>query len=161
MKLSGGVEWAIHCCVVLSRMDGAVPAGKLAGLHDVSSSYLAKQMQALSRGGLVRSLQGHAGGYVLTRPADQISILDVVQAVEGKQPLFVCTEIRQRGPLGTPPEKCLTHCPIAIAMMTAETAWRDSLNKITIGDLAHQVSSTSGPETFQTIQHWFAGATVP
>ena len=158
MKLSGGVEWAIHCCVVLSKMDGPVPASKLAGLHDVSSSYLAKQMQALSRGGLVRSLQGHAGGYVLTRPADEISILDVVFAVEGKQPLFVCTEIRQRGPLGTPPEECLVPCPIAKAMLTAEAAWRDSLSTISIGDLARQVSSTSGPEAFQSIQEWFSGA---
>lgn len=159
MKLSGGVEWAIHCCVVLSRMDGAVPAAKLADLHDVSSSYLAKQMQALSRGGLVRSLQGHAGGYVLTSPADQISILDVVRAVEGDKPLFVCTEVRQRGPLGTPPERCLTPCPIAKAMMTAEAAWRESLSGISIGDLARQVD-TSGSETFQTIQHWFADSSV-
>ena len=39
-----------------------MPAARLAELHDVSGSYLAKQLQSLSRAGLVRSVQGHAGG---------------------------------------------------------------------------------------------------
>ncbi|MEK0099224.1 transcriptional regulator, partial [Streptomyces sp. A475] len=49
MKMSGGVEWALHCCVVLTVADEPVPAARLAELHDVSPSYLAKQMQALAR----------------------------------------------------------------------------------------------------------------
>lgn len=49
MKLSGGVEWALHCCVVLTAATEPVPAARLAELHDVSGSYLAKQLQALSR----------------------------------------------------------------------------------------------------------------
>nr|WP_202122750.1 Rrf2 family transcriptional regulator [Streptomyces sp. BA2] len=44
-----------------------VPAARLAQLHDASPSYLAKQMQALSRADLVKSIQGKTGGYVLTR----------------------------------------------------------------------------------------------
>ena len=103
MKMSGGVEWALHCCVVLTAADRPVPALRLAQLHDVSASYLAKQLQALSRAGLVRAAQGQAGGYVLTRDPSEITVLDVVQAVDGARSAFVCTEIRQRGPLATPP----------------------------------------------------------
>ena len=104
MKMSGGVEWALHCCVVLTAADRPVPAQRLAELHDVSASYLAKQLQALSRAGLVRSTQGQTGGYELTRSAEEVTVLDVVEAVDGPRPAFVCTEIRQRGPLATPRE---------------------------------------------------------
>ncbi len=109
MKLSVGVEWALHCCVVLTTATEPVPAARLAELHDVSASYLAKQLQALSRVGLVSSVQGKAGGYVLTRAPEVITVLDVVAAVDGSQPAFVCTEIRQRGPLATPKEACVRH----------------------------------------------------
>ncbi|ATL25689.1 RrF2 family transcriptional regulator [Streptomyces formicae] len=154
MKLSGGVEWALHCCVVLTAASEPVPAARLAQLHEVSPSYLAKQMQALSRAGLVRSVQGKTGGYVLTKKAEDITLLDVVQAVDGKNPAFVCTEIRQRGPFATPPEQCAKQCPIARAMGAAEAAWRASLAAVTIADLVASVESDSGPDTLPGIGSW-------
>ncbi|MEV8093468.1 Rrf2 family transcriptional regulator [Kitasatospora sp. NPDC085879] len=154
MKLSGGVEWALHCCVVLTAAGDPVPAARLAALHDVSPSYLAKQMQALSRAGLVHSIQGKTGGYVLTRKPEEVSLLDVVQAVDGASPAFVCTEIRQRGPLGTPPEQCTKRCPIARAMGAADAAWRASLAAVTIADLAASVEGDSGPEALPRIGAW-------
>ncbi|GAY11017.1 hypothetical protein [Pseudonocardia sp. N23] len=42
MKISGGVEWAAHYCVVLGGAAEPAPAATLAEFHDVSSSYLAK-----------------------------------------------------------------------------------------------------------------------
>lgn len=53
MKLSGGVEWALHCCVVLSQAESPVPTARLAELHGVSKTYLAKHLQSLARAGLV------------------------------------------------------------------------------------------------------------
>ncbi|RKE22993.1 Rrf2 family transcriptional regulator [Streptomyces sp. TLI_171] len=156
MKLSGGVEWALHCCVVLTAAAEPVPAARLATLHDVSPSYLAKQLQALSRAGLVHSVQGKTGGYVLTRKPAEISVLDVVQAVDGASPAFVCTEIRQRGPLGTPPEQCTRPCPISRAMGAADAAWRASLAAVTIADLAASVETDSGPEALPTVGAWLA-----
>lgn len=154
MKMSGGVEWAVHCCVVLTAASEPVPAARLAQLHDVSPSYLAKQMQALSRAGLVESVQGKTGGYVLTRPAAEITVLDVVQAVDGAGPAFVCTEIRQRGPFGTPPEECTKACPVARTMAAAEAAWRASLGGVSIADLVGTVEQDSGPEALPTIGVW-------
>ncbi|WP_333768748.1 RrF2 family transcriptional regulator [Streptomyces sp. IBSBF 2435] len=156
MKLSGGVEWALHCCTVLTAATGPVPAARLAELHDVSASYLAKQLQALSRAGLVDSVQGKAGGYVLTRAADRITVLDVVQAVDGPQPAFTCTEIRQRGPLAAPPEACSRPCAISRAMATAEAAWRDALRAISIADLAASVTGDYGPATMTGIGTWLS-----
>lgn len=158
MKLSGGVEWALHCCVVLTAATDPVPAARLALLHDVSPSYLAKQMQALSRAGLVKSVQGKTGGYVLTRAAAEITVLDVVQAVDGADPAFVCTEIRQRGPFGKPPEDCTRACPIARAMAGADAAWRASLRAVTLADLVGTVEQDSGPEALPRIGSWLNAA---
>ncbi|MEU6167799.1 RrF2 family transcriptional regulator [Streptomyces tanashiensis] len=159
MRLSGGVEWALHCCVVLTAASRPVPAARLAQLHDVSPSYLAKQMQALSRAGLVRSVQGKTGGYVLTRDAAEITLLDVVEAVDGPDPAFVCTEIRRRGPLATPPEKCTKPCPVARAMGAAEAAWRASLAAMTIADLVTSVEGDSGPEALPAVGSWLTAGT--
>ncbi|MGK5440918.1 RrF2 family transcriptional regulator [Micromonospora sp. URMC 105] len=157
MKLSGGVEWALHCCVVLTTATEPVPAARLAELHDVSASYLAKQLQALSRAGLVTSVQGKAGGYVLTRAPELITVLDVVAAVDGAQPAFVCTEIRQRGPLATPPEACTRPCPIARAMAGAEAAWRAALQAISVADLVSSVDEDSGPTALAGVRSWLSG----
>ncbi|MCA1216919.1 RrF2 family transcriptional regulator [Streptomyces sp. 8L] len=156
MKLSGGVEWALHCCVVLTAATAPVPAARLAELHDVSGSYLAKQLQALSRAGLVDSVQGKAGGYVLTRDAGQITVLDVVEAVDGAEPAFVCTEIRRRGPLAKPPEACTRPCPIARAMAEADAAWRAALRGISVADLAGSVGEDSGPTVLADIGAWLS-----
>ncbi|SFF66094.1 transcriptional regulator, BadM/Rrf2 family [Actinacidiphila alni] len=154
--MSGGVEWALHCCVVLTSVEEPVPATRLAELHDVSASYLAKQLQALSRAGLVRSAQGKSGGYVLTREPASITVLDVVEAVDGPDPAFVCTEIRRRGPLGTPPEQCATQCPISRAMGAADRAWREALRAVTIADLMRDVADASGPTAMSRISTWLS-----
>lgn len=156
--MSGGVEWALHCCVVLTAAPGPVPAARLAELHDVSASYLAKQLQGLSRAGLVQSVQGQAGGYLLTRPPDEITVLDVVEAVDGPRPAFVCTEIRQRGPLAAPAEACLVPCAISRAMGAADAAWRAALRAVTIADLARDVRADYQTDVFAGIRGWLAAA---
>jgi len=152
--MSGGVEWALHCCVVLTSVEAPVPATRLAELHDVSPSYLAKQLQALSGAGLVRSVQGKAGGYVLTREPASITVLDVVEAVDGPGQAFTCTEIRQRGPLATPAESCTAPCAISRAMAEADAAWRAALRGVSIADLVHQVATDSGPDALPAISTW-------
>ena len=158
MRMSGGVEWALHCCVVLTAADRPVSALRLAQLHDVSATYLAKQLQALSRAGLVRAAQGQAGGYVLTRSASEVTVLDVVEAVDGARPAFVCTEIRQRGPLATPREACTAPCAISRAMSAADEAWRAALRDVSIADLAHTVNSDYDRDVLGAIRGWLAPA---
>lgn len=112
-----------------------VPAAKLAEFHAVPPSYLAKHLQALSQSGIVESLPGPRGGYRLARPADQVTVLDVVLAVEGDEKAFVCTEIRQRGPAACDASSYKRTCGIARVMWAAETAWRKALAEHTIADL--------------------------
>ena len=98
--MSDGVEWALHCCTVLAALpeDQALPAARLAEFHEVPPAYLAKHLQALTAAGITRSLPGPRGGYRLARPPAEVSVLDVVLAVDGDDTAFRCSEIRQRGP---------------------------------------------------------------
>src|SRR3954466_7408585 len=152
--MSGGVEWAVHCCVVLSQADGPVPTQRLAEFHGISRTYLAKHLQQLSRAGLVTSTQGRVGGSLLTRPGDEITLLDVVQAIEGREPAFRCTEIRQNGPLPASPQACRKAGGVARAMHAAEQAWRDALKGVTVADLAAGVEHDVGPDTFVRVREW-------
>jgi Rrf2 family protein len=156
MKLSNGVEWAAHCCVSLSQASEPVPAARLAELHGVPAAYLAKHLQALSRAGVVSSSPGQIGGYALTRPAGEITLLEIVEAIDSTEPVFRCTEIRQQGPLPAPPERCSAPCAIARVMATAEQAWRDALARISVADLAASIDSDSGRTAMTDLRHWLA-----
>jgi Rrf2 family protein len=142
MKLGDGVEQAIHCVLMLSALQpgGALPAAALAEYHGVSTSYLLKHLQALAGAGILASIPGPAGGYRLAKPADRITLLDIVLAVEGSEPAFRCAEIRQRGPSplpGTPKGPC----EINAAMLRAERAYRAELGKVTIAGIDTEVAS--------------------
>lgn len=65
MKLSEGVEQAIHCTAFLAGLseDGVMSASALAELHGVSTSYLLKHLQALSGADIVATTPGPKGGY--------------------------------------------------------------------------------------------------
>src|SRR4051812_43999481 len=104
MKLGDGVEQAIHCVAMLAGLppQRVLAAAALAEFHGVSPSYLLKHLQALSSAGIVAAVPGPAGGYRLARTPSQISLLDIVVAVEGAEPAFRCAEIRQRGPAPLP-----------------------------------------------------------
>lgn len=135
--MSQGVEWALHCCSVLAGVQSprVLPSAKLAELHDVPPAYLAKHLQALSAAGIVESVPGPRGGYRLARSAEDISVLDVVLAVDGDETAFTCTEIRQCGPAACEPSAYQTPCGIARVMWSAEDAWRASLREHSIADL--------------------------
>jgi Rrf2 family protein len=154
MKMSAGVEWAVHCCVVLSQADGPVSAQRLAEFHGISRTYLAKTLQALSRAGLVKTTEGRVGGYGLDRPPADLTVLDVVLAVEGDAPAFRCTEIRQNGPFGAPDHACKRPCIVARVMADAEQAWRASLARVTIADLASDVAASTDASSQTTKRQW-------
>ncbi|GAA1658059.1 Rrf2 family transcriptional regulator [Fodinicola feengrottensis] len=148
------MESALHCCVVLTSTAEPVPATRLAELHGVSATYLAKQLQALSRADLVHSVQGKSGGYVLTRSPAKITVLDVVEAVDGSEPTYVCTEIRQRGPLAAPPEACTAPCAIARTMFAADRAWRAALAEVSIADLRRMVGDDYDMDVMSEVGKW-------
>ncbi|ETR76390.1 Rrf2 family transcriptional regulator [Afipia sp. P52-10] len=161
MRISDGVEWAVHVCGVLAAAPEGrgVPGAKLAEFHALPPAYLAKHLQALSRAGIVAADRGAKGGYRLGRPPAKISLLDIVVAIEGPQPAFRCTEIRKQGPCPAPPSACRKACPIARAFLAAEMAWRQALANVTVA----QMNAAAAAESFddkrrRDFQAWLSAA---
>jgi Rrf2 family protein len=119
-----------------------MPASKLAEFHGVPPAYLAKSLQALARDGIAESVPGRRGGYRLGRGANDITILDVVEAVEGRERSFRCSEIRRRGPAKVANPLYSPVCAIADVMYRADEAWRAVLRKTTVADLLGRLATT-------------------
>lgn len=155
--MSDTVEWALHCCTVLGALpaDRALPAARLAEFHDVPPAYLAKALQAMTAAGITESRPGPLGGYRLARPAAEITLLEVVLAVDGEETAFQCSEIRQRGPAASTARGAYRRpCGIARAMWRAEDAWRAELGATTIGDLIAELLATVPAAQLQGGAEW-------
>ena len=157
------MEWAIHCCALLAVLpsDVTLPAARLAEFHEVAPAYLAKHLQALREAGIVKAAAGRHGGYRLARPPDQITLLEVALAVEGRERAFRCTEIRRCGPSGVDPSLYVEPCGIASAMHEAEDAWRAVLRERTVADIVVHTIQTAPPETLQKGAAWIQSIARP
>ena len=138
MKLSQGVEWTLHCVTLLALMPGGVTVRReqLAGHYGLPEAYLAKHLQVATKAGILHATPGPRGGYQLARPATDITLLDIVEAIEGSARPFICQEIRQQGSGALAPEDCHGLCLINVAMNKADNAWRSSLRTTTVADIA-------------------------
>ena len=159
MQLSKGVEWATHICTMLPLL----PAGKglsadaLADFYELPSAYLAKQMQLLRRAGIVESVRGKGGGYRLARGPDDISLLDIVRAIEGPTPAFRCTEIRQNGPCGLKRADCKRPCEVASAFAVAEQAYSNALAAKSLAGIMQDAAENLQPDHLLGIATWVQG----
>ena len=156
MKIGKGVEWAAHACAVLALLPpGAVLSREaLADFLGVPPPYLAKQLQALSRAGLVATQRGVSGGYRLARNVEAISLWDVTAAVEGTAPSFRCTEIRRNGPCGASPAECPGPCDIAAAFKKAEAVFRDSLAAVPLTQVVAGATAVATDKRKKEITDW-------
>ena len=84
---------------------------------------------------MLRTVKGARGGYRLARPPAEITVLDVVEAIDGDESAFRCSEIRRRGPLAMPAREYTKMCGIHRAFNRADEAWRAELAPTTIADL--------------------------
>jgi Rrf2 family protein len=161
MRMSDGVEWAVHCATILGALpDGvALSAARLAEYHAVPAPYLAKHLQALTRAGVFVAVPGPRGGYRLARPAAKVTLLDIVEAVDGTQPAFRCTEIRRRGPAAVAASEYRSPCGIHRAMVRADEAWRAELRASTVADLLVGVVADASPEALAKGVRWLEDVT--
>ena len=156
MKMSEGVEWTAHACVLLAALPKGVglPANALAEFHALAPAYMAKHMQALARAGVVESVRGAGGGYRLARAPRDISLWDIVEAIEGGEPAFRCVEIRQQGPCVTPQGDFRKPCEIHSAFARAENAWRIELKSVSLADMAAEVARKTTPQKRALLTQW-------
>ncbi|MGO4275629.1 RrF2 family transcriptional regulator, partial [Paenibacillus sp. TAF58] len=93
MKYSKATDYALHTMLFLAAATPNKPVGvqQLAERHHVSPTYLSKILTKLVKAGMIESASGANGGYRLKRNWENISFLDIIQAIEGSTSLFDCS----------------------------------------------------------------------
>lgn len=161
MQFSIGVEYAMHCLLYMTD----IPSGKNVGIKDlaayqgVSETYLSKVFSKLKKSGIVKSIPGANGGYELERTPESISFWDIVEAIEGTEPLFQCAEIRQNEVLldknNLPDTYTKCPCLIKIVMIQGEEQMKKYLKKKTLKWLREQVNDKIPEEHAKATIEWF------
>jgi len=122
--ISQTVEYSLRAVVVLAQHFGRpCTARQISEVTRVPGPYLSKLMQGMVRAGLVRSQRGLHGGFVLIRDPDQLTIWDVVEAVEPIKRIRSCPlEIQGHGP-----NLCPLHRRLDDALALVERSFRDTM----------------------------------
>ena len=131
MKLTRGADYGILGILYLASQprDRVVLISEIAAAQEVPESYLAKIFQQLAKAGLVRSHRGARGGFTLSRLPEEITLRQVIEAVEGPLALNRCLDPREgceRSP------ECVVHAALATAQRTLVSA----LDRVTLQSLS-------------------------
>lgn len=130
LSLSQSTGYAI---MALSCLEG--PEGRLVLARDIAKrtgipkAYLAKILHSLGRAGLLLAKRGYRGGVHLARPAGDISMLDVAEAVEGKGRLWGCL-------LGLAECRCDHRCPVHRFWQRESKRLEARLERVTLDRMA-------------------------
>ncbi|MGW5211653.1 RrF2 family transcriptional regulator [Streptomyces sp. NPDC004051] len=137
MKLPVSTEWLLHCATSLAQLEtgATASAAQLARYFDLPAASLAKQLQALVKAGVLAATTGPRGGFRLARPASEITLLQIVEAVDGTSSPYECREIRQQGQGALSAEECRNPCILAEKMAEAHEAWRHNLAATSLAEI--------------------------
>ncbi len=149
VNVSARTEYAIRAMVHLATADSPdpTPLESLAEREDLPRKFMEAIFADLRRAGLVSSVRGSKGGYVLPRSADGITVGDIMRAVDG--PLW---EVRGLRPQDTEYRGATTHLPTLWVAVRA--ALRDVVDTTTLTDVAtgrfnaHVTALTQTPEAW-------------
>lgn len=89
LRLSTKARYGLRAVIELAKHygEGPIMAGAIAEKEDISENYLEQIMEPLKKSGIVRSVRGARGGFVLTRPPGEIKVREIIDALEG--PVFL------------------------------------------------------------------------
>lgn len=83
MQITARADYAVRALAELAARTGSATRVELAEAQDIPAKFLEAILSDLKKAGIVVALRGSGGGYVLARPAETVSIADVVRAVDG------------------------------------------------------------------------------
>ncbi len=134
LRLSREADYSLLAMVYIA----ATPEGRLACRGDIAAHYniprefLGKVLQKLARHGLIESFRGVQGGYRLARRVEEISLADVIEAVDGPMALVEC----QRDPCDCPQEQL---CTVQETLREVQQEIRRLLGTVTLRQLGRGV----------------------
>ena len=109
MQLTSKGRYAVMAMADLSAQDSrAVTIAEIAARQGLSAAYLEQLFARLRRAGLVEGVRGPGGGYRLARPAEEVSVADVIAAVDERIATTRCEPGAKLGCTGKS-ERCQTH----------------------------------------------------
>ncbi|MCA5894247.1 Rrf2 family transcriptional regulator [Isoptericola sp. NEAU-Y5] len=131
MRISAKADYAVRASAELAASTdaGPVPAEALARAQQIPHRFLEAILSDLRREGIVASRRGAGGGYVLARPADKVTVADVVRAVDG--PLVFVRDVRPSDLEYEGAAASLLHVWVALRVNV-----RAVLEQVTLADLA-------------------------
>ena len=151
-------EYALHSLLIMVARTEAVSVRDLARFQKLPEPFLAKLFTRLKKAGLVRGIEGIRGGFALARPPEQISVMDVLTAIDPNRSLFECGEIRRNCELfgSKPPTWSVAGtCRIHLVMQEAENALRSVLTSKSLTDLGHEFERKAPEQFAREAESWF------
>lgn len=128
LELTRRGDYAVRAMVALADDRGMLTGPRIAAATGVPPSFVPQVMGALVRAGLVEARQGRSGGYRLARPAQEVTLLSVVEAVEGDSRRTTC--ILRGGPCNAE-----GRCRVHDAFFSAQEALLAELRRTTLASL--------------------------
>jgi Rrf2 family nitric oxide-sensitive transcriptional repressor len=128
MRLALHTDFALRTLMFLTGRDGRASIGDVAEFFAISKDHLAKVAQRLAREGFIRSIRGIGGGLELARPAEEISVGEVIERFEGSMHLLDCVVIDNVC-------RIQPGCRLRSVLAEAERLQRDYLNSVRLSDV--------------------------
>lgn len=139
MQVSTKGRYGLRVMVELAvrKKEGQVLVDVLSQSQGISSNYVHNILNSLKRAGLVRAVRGPKGGYELARPAEKITALDIVSALEGEPNIVFCVGAPKQCPRA---DGCVSKdIWIELSMAVSEI-----LGKYTLAELARRQKERQG-----------------
>jgi Rrf2 family protein len=131
LKISEAAALALHTMVYLAEKEGnQVSTKEIANAISRSEFHLSKVLQRLARAGLVQSVRGPRGGFVLSDKGPQVSLLEIYEAIEGPVDMNPCI-------LGSP-MCCRTSCIMGNLVQSVNQQFQEYMGSTKLVDLLEE-----------------------
>lgn len=151
MWLSARVDYAVRAVLEIAARDAEpIAAAELAQLQGISVSFLENILADLRRAGVVQSRRGRHGGQLLARPADQITVADVIRAETG-----YLADIHGQRPEDIEYAGAAEH--LTDVWVAVRAAYRQVLESVTIADVLAGQFPSHVQQLLQMPEAWLSG----
>ena len=141
MRQDNRLPRVMHALLHLQEIDGPVTSGRIAEMLGTNPAVVRRTMSGLREAGLVHSAKGHGGGWQLTRPLSEISLLEVYEAL-GTPSIFAIAVADENA-------HCLleqsANAATSAALEEARMSFRKHLAAVTMADLAADARAAGRP----------------
>lgn len=136
MEISRRTDYAIRLVAALAASDGEPRSVRVvAEEYDVPYAFARSIQHDLALAGLIKSRRGVHGGMVLARPADELTLLDIVESMQGPLSIAICAKEANWCPRDE-------HCPFHQVWKGADALMRNYLSSVTIQQLLEGEKAT-------------------